>query len=142
MDTLGDADELAYDEAPAGPRRPFWPWLTAESLSVAAITCAAASFLGSTALQYVMFFFQLSFGQESRSFKQYGVIVAGSGGLALIGLALGILALRRAGPGTPRWVGGLAGGAVILALVMAVLIMGGAALLSTMDQPASHPIVD
>jgi hypothetical protein len=122
MDTLGDPDELEYDDLPS--REPF---LTTETRAIAGAGLVLMSVLGTGVFQYAAFLlFNPNGGSPLDQTKQYLLLAGPCALMAAAGAGLGWSTRNRAlSPGLR----GVAGAAVIagagIALLVAATAVGG-----------------
>jgi hypothetical protein len=125
MDTMGDADEL-YDHDDVPP--PRQPLVTTEALAVTSLTAAVTSLLVTGVSQYLAFLLANALGltDNSDSRKMFALYIGPVAVLSLVGVACGVVALKRRSD--DRWVAalafaGVAIGGLILALAAISLIL-------------------
>jgi hypothetical protein len=126
MDSLGDGDELRYDDDVPPLREPF---LTPESRAFIGAGLVLASLLGTSLFQFFSFFV-LNDGGEPERWRQYVVYAGPSGLLAAAGAILG-WPVRDAA--TSPSVRGLAAAAVVVGVLVTLGVIAGLITLTTVD---------
>ncbi len=117
MDTVGDAEELGYDDA-AFVLRPRLA--TPEALAVTSLATAMASFFVTTIAQYLVILldgpFHLAGGRKQIAFALLPVAA-----LSLVAVCCGVAAVKRRP--SDRWVSALAvAGTVVGAIVLLMVV--------------------
>jgi hypothetical protein len=121
----GEADlDLDAEPAPAPEpvrRRPFADLVSAESFAVAALAVAFAALIGNNWTMYLLFDSLNTMQPTPQQQLRTGAISHAVP--AALTLVLGVTALLRRRPDGPSWVRGVAGGAVLLGLVLGILAL-------------------
>jgi hypothetical protein len=127
MDSMGDADELAFDDDGFPPGRE--PFLTPEARAFIGAGLVLASLLGTGLFQFFSFFV-MNDGGESQRWQAYLSYAGPSGVLAAAGAILG-WPVRSAE--TNRSVRGLAAAAVVVGALVTLGVVAGLITVTTVD---------
>jgi hypothetical protein len=125
MDAMGDADEL-YDHEDVPPQRQ--PLVTTEALAVTSLTAAVTSMFVTGASQYLIFLLASTLGlsDNTDSRKQFVLYIAPTAMMSFVGVACGVIALKRRSD--DRWVAALAvagvaiGGLILLFATISLIL--------------------
>ena len=126
MDSMGDGDELQYDDDLPPDREPF---LTPESRAFIGAGLVLASLLGTGLFQFFSFFV-LNDGPDAERWRQYAAYAGPSGVLAAAGA---ILAWPVRDVETNPSVRGLAAAAVVVGTLVALGVIVGLITVATND---------
>ena len=124
METIGDGDQLGYDEELPSPRNRV---ASTESLAVGSLALAVCSYFAGGVFQILGFVLFSSLQSET---GQYLLLAAPTAALSGLAVALGVTATRREDAG--RWAAGVAGGGVIVGAVGLVVTVVGMVLALTL----------
>jgi len=126
MESMGDADELGYDDELPEQHDPF---LTPEARAFTGAGLVLASLLGTGLFQFFCFFI-ISDGGDSERWRQYLSYAGPSGVLAAAGAVL-CWPVHRAV--TIRTIRGLAAAAVVVGTVVTASVVAGLIIVTTVD---------
>jgi hypothetical protein len=131
MDVMGEADPIDPDEEPRLADEPVDRSTWVEGLGIGSLVLAAGSAVGpSSSLPVLNLRNALGgyYGMSEPNFlRDYLYGVGGHVVLAVPALLLGLVALRRLTPASPRWIRSVAAGGVVTAVAVLVLVAIGAA---------------
>lgn len=135
MDTMGNAEELGFDEEVPPPRRPL---LTPEALAVTSLVAAMASLLVSLTSQFEVFLLSdfLGLNNEGSQEKQFLLIMTPVGILAFIAALCAGTTLKRRSDNP--WVGALALAGGLVGVTICLLIAAGVVVFLTNEPSSSN----